>query len=271
MLAPIEKEAIYCHESFSPLDHGTRMTSDTASPRVLITGAGAGIGQATAVAFGEKGARLALADIAPMNATREMLDRQGVEFECFTTDVSSEESVSQFLEASLAFMNGIDAAVHCAGVLTHAPLLSTTADEFDAVINVNLRGTFFVGREVLRHMNSVGSGRLINIASDLSYVGREEFSAYCASKAAVLSLTRTWALEFAPRILVNAICPGPIDTAMLDEKNMSAEWRNKERDIPLARFGRPEEVAQTALFLAGEGAEFITGQGIGVNGGSVMP
>jgi 3-oxoacyl-[acyl-carrier protein] reductase len=120
-------------------------------------------------------------------------------------------------------------------------------------------------------MNDQGSGRVINMASDLSYIDRAEFSAYCSTKFGAMALTRSWALEFAPDILVNAICPGPIDTDMLSTENISPEWREKEKDVPLQRFGTPEEVAALAAFLEGPDAGYITGQGFGVNGGSVMP
>lgn len=241
-----------------------------ARQNVLITGAAAGIGQATAAAFARAGARLVLGDVMPMDESRRLMDELESDCDCVEVDVSDQSSVERLVAKANECVGCIDVAVHCAGVLKHSPLLSTPLPEFDTVIAVNLRGTFLVGQEVLRHMNERGSGRLINIASDLSYLGRPEFSAYCASKAGVLSLTRTWAQEFAPGILVNAICPGPIDTAMLDEQNMSEEWREKERDIPLRRFGSPREVADIAVFLAGDGATFITGQGLGVNGGSVM-
>ena len=139
-------------------------------------------------------------------------------------------------------------------------------------MNINLRGTFMVGREAIRPMvKGNGGGRVINVASDLAYLGREQFSAYCASKAAIIALTKSWAKEFAPRVLVNALCPGPVDTDMLDIENMSPEWRKKEEDIPLQRIGQPEEIAGLAVFLAGPSATFITGQGFGVNGGSIMP
>jgi 3-oxoacyl-[acyl-carrier protein] reductase len=139
-------------------------------------------------------------------------------------------------------------------------------------MDTNVRGTFLMGREAIRHMVEQGvSGRVINIASDLAYLGREQYSVYCASKAAVLSFTRSWAREFAPNILVNSICPGPIDTDMLKAENMSPEWLAKESDIPLRRIGQPDEISGLAVFLAGSGSTFMTGQGIGVNGGSVMP
>ena len=165
----------------------------------------------------------------------------------------------------------LDIAVTCAGVIDERPLLDTSAEQFDRVISINLGGTFLVGREALRMMAANGSGRLITVASDLAYKGRDTFSAYVASKHGVLGLTRSWALEFGPEIQVNAICPGPIDTAMLDAEHMSPEWRAKELDIPLSRFGQPHEIAAMAVYLAGPGGAYITGQGIGVNGGSVMP
>jgi 3-oxoacyl-[acyl-carrier protein] reductase len=149
------------------------------------------------------------------------------------------------------------------------PLLDTETAEFDRVLDINLKGTFLVGREAIRMMQQRG-GRVILTASDLAYLGRETFSPYVASKHGVLGLMRSWAREFAPGILVNAICPGPIDTAMIDAANMTPEWRQRELDIPLARFGEPPEIAEMAVFLASDKSRYITGQGIGVNGGSVM-
>lgn len=185
-------------------------------------------------------------------------------------DVSNEASVLAAISELQARVGRIDILVHCAGIIHEKPLLETSAEEFDRVIAVNLRGSFLIGREAIRSMSG-RDGRVIMIASDLGYLGRETFSPYVASKHGVMGLVRSWAKEFAPGILVNAVCPGPIDTAMLDQNNMSPEWRAKELEIPMARFGEPDEIAKTAVFLAGGGASYITGQGIGVNGGSVMP
>ena len=113
-------------------------------------------------------------------------------------------------------------------------------------------------------------GRVINIASELAYLGRENCSLYCASKGGVVSLTRSWAREFAPDILVNAIAPGPIDTPMLGiESDLAGDARQGIRES-LGRIGRPEEIAAAALFLAGPGATFMTGQCISPNGGAAM-
>lgn len=237
----------------------------------LVTGAARGIGRAVASSLAAAGARTALADVDTPAEAVEEITRAGGDATGHACDVSSEDQVLALFADVKHRFGQLDIAVTCAGIIDERPLLETGADQFDRVIAVNLRGTFLVGREALRMMAGAGSGRMITIASDLAYKGREIFSAYVASKHGVLGLTRSWALEFGPDIQVNAICPGPIDTAMLDADNMSPEWRQKELDIPLARFGRPEEIAAMAVYLAGPGGAYITGQGVGVNGGSVMP
>jgi 3-oxoacyl-[acyl-carrier protein] reductase len=187
-------------------------------------------------------------------------------------DVSEEASVVAGVARARDTLGGLDILVNNAGLMLEKPLVETTAADYDRLMGVNLRGVFLVGREALRALrDGNGGGRVINVASDLGYFGRENFSVYCASKAGVLTLTRAWAKEFAPDILVNAIAPGPIDTDMLGPEAMSAEWREKEAQIPLGRVGQPEEVAAVAVFLAGPGATFMTGQVIDPNGGSVMP
>lgn len=244
--------------------------SSLSGKTALVTGAHRGIGAACARALATEGATVACADIIKPNETAESLrsdaDATPLAIAC---DVAEEVSVLEMFRQVMRRIGSIDILVHCAGVIHERPLLKTPTEEFDRVVAVNLRGSFLVGREAIRSMQG-REGRVIMTASDLSHTGRATFSPYVASKHAVLGLVRSWAQEFAPRILVNALCPGPIDTAMLDSANMSAEWRARELDIPLARFGQPEEVAKMAVFLAGSGASFITGQGIGVNGGSVM-
>jgi 3-oxoacyl-[acyl-carrier protein] reductase len=129
---------------------------------------------------------------------------------------------------------------------------------------------FLVGREGLRAMVGQSGGRVINVASELAYLGRANASLYCASKGGVLSLTRSWAREFAPAILVNALAPGPTDTPMLSGGSTAPETLAAETLIPLGRLGRPAEIAAVALFLAGPGASFVTGQCFSPNGGAVM-
>jgi len=238
----------------------------------LVTGAHRGIGAACARALAEQGASLILADRLDCSETATAIDNSSKHL----VDVADEASVQALFKAARAEHRRLDILVHCAGIIQEKPLLETTAADFDQVIAVNLRGSFLIGREALRWMQEsqprIGDeARAILIASDMSYYGREQFSPYVASKHGVLGLVRSWSKEFAPAILVNAICPGPIDTVMLDAAHMSPEWRAKELQIPLARFGEAHEIGALAAFLAGPGGRYFTGQGIGPNGGSIMP
>ena len=240
------------------------------TPRsVLVTGAHQGIGAATARVLAQSGLRIACADIIKPDATVAGLTDHAEGHVSVACDVSDEGSVLAMFAELDKKMGRLDGVVHCAGIIAERPLLDTSVAEFDRVIAVNLRGSFLIGREAIRQMDGC-EGRVVLTSSDLGLSGRETFSPYVASKHGVMGLVRSWAKEFAPRILVNALCPGPIDTNMLGVKNMTPDWRVRELDIPLARFGQPEEVAQMAAFLVGPNAGFITGQGIGVNGGSVM-
>jgi 3-oxoacyl-[acyl-carrier protein] reductase len=250
------------------------MTSSTtlSGKRVLVTGASRGIGKAIAQAMANAGATVALAARTGATEVKKEIEQAGGKAIGYRSDVSDEAQVLQLFDDIVSDLGGVDVVVNNAGVLLEKPLLQTETDDFDRLMAVNLRGTFLVGREAIRHMTANdGGGRVINIASDLGYLGREQFSVYCASKAAVIALTKSWAREFAPEILVNSVSPGPVDTDMLDVQSMSPEWRKKEEDIPLRRIAQPEEIAGIVVFLAGPEATFITGQGFGVNGGSAMP
>lgn len=239
--------------------------------RALVTGANRGIGAACAKALAHQGARVFCADICkPDTVTATIKSETGDNSSrSVACDVADEQSVREMFAIIDRRLGGLDILVHCANLMHERSLLDTPVSEFDRVIAVNLRGTFLVGREAIRLMEG-RYGRIILVASDLAYRGREAFSTYVASKHGVLGLARSWAEEFAPQILVNAICPGPIDTEMPDARHLSEARRQKEQDIPLQRLGQPEEVAGMATFLAGPSATFITGQGFGVNGGSVM-
>lgn len=246
------------------------MTAYYQGMNVVVTGAYRGIGAACAQAFAQAGAHVLCADLADPEETVNAIRPSNGSAEGMVCDVTDEASVLHLFQQVQDRFLPLNAVVNCAGIIHERGLLDTTIAEFDQVMAVNLRGSFLVGRESIRAMQGK-TGRVIMIASDLSYYGRESYSPYVASKHGVLGLVRSWSREFAPDILVNAICPGPIDTAMLAAENMSPEWRARELEIPLARFGQPDEIAQMALFLAGPNAAYMTGQGIGVNGGSIMP
>jgi 3-oxoacyl-[acyl-carrier protein] reductase len=244
-----------------------------AGKRALVTGGASGIGRAIAMALAAEGAWVAIADRArqkKVEAVAAEIGAAGGEAFSVRADVAEEAEVLALFEAISGRFGGLDILVNNAGILFEKPLLETTAAEFDRLIGVNLRGAFLVGREALRLMVPQGEGRVINIASELAYLGRENCSAYCASKGGILSMTRSWAREFAPGILVNAIAPGPTDTPMLGAEFTSPEALAKEAQNPLGRIARPEEIASAAVFLAGPGASFMTGQCVSPNGGAVM-
>ena len=219
----------------------------------LVTGGARGIGAAIAKAFAAEGAAVAITfheHGAEASSVVADVVAAGGRIAAVKADVASEEDAALSVRETINRFGALDILVNNAGVILEKPLLETTAADFDWLMSINLRGTFMTGREAIRHMASVGNGRIINIASDLGYFGREQFSVYCASKAAILNLTKSWAKDLA---------------------NMSPEWRKKEEMIPMARIGRPEEVAAAALFLANPQNSFMTGQTVDPNGGSVMP
>lgn len=242
--------------------------------RALVTGGSRGIGRACAEGLAAAGAHVVIVYHGSGDAAREALAAMPTTEpapHAVRADVSDEAQAEAAVAEAVAHMGGIDLLVNCAGILEESDLTRTTAADFDRVIGVNLRGTFLMGREVIRHLRTrEAHGRVINIGSDLGDLGRSGNSAYSASKAGIAALTRCWAREFGPDILVNTVAPGPIATDMLSPEIMSAESLAEETRTPLARIGEPREVADVVVFLAGPGATFITGQTLGVNGGSSM-
>jgi len=223
-------------------------------PVALVTGAARGIGQAIAQRLSCDGFDVVGFDRLEFAQTpgRVVLG-----------DVSSQADVLKLFEG----ISRLDVAVNCAGVQLIKSLVETSAADLDAIIAVNLRGTFLVGREAAKIMlRQEQGGRIINIASELAYSGRANFSAYCATKGAILSLTRSWARELAPRVLVNAVAPGPTDTPMIEP----AQRPHETEGVPLGRMAQPQEIAATVAFLAGPEASYFTGQCISPNGGAVM-
>jgi 3-oxoacyl-[acyl-carrier protein] reductase len=215
----------------------------------VVTGAARGIGAATCAALAADGFGVL------------GLDLEGA---ALVADVTDPASVA----AALADVPRIDVLVNNAGVLIEGRLATMPLAHFDRQVAVNLRGPFVMTQAALPKIPE--GGRIINVASELAYLGRAGASVYAATKGAILSLTRSWARELAPDILVNAVAPGPVDTPLLGWDAMNAEQRALETLNPLGRIGRPEEIAAVIAFLASDRASFITGQCLSADGGSAM-
>jgi 3-oxoacyl-[acyl-carrier protein] reductase len=236
----------------------------------LVTGGASGIGRAIAEAFLAAGAGVVVLDREPGvagTAAEELGATSGV-----AADVSDEAAVRRAVADAEAALGRIDVLVNAAGILTQAPLVEMSLAQWQQTIDVDLTGVFLLCRAVVPGMVDRGFGRVVNIASQLAIKGGTSLTHYSAAKAGVLGLTKALALEVAPHgVLVNAIAPGPVETPLVD--GISADWkRAKQAELPLGRFGRPEEVAPTAVLLASSpGGDLYVGQTLGPNSGDVMP
>jgi 3-oxoacyl-[acyl-carrier protein] reductase len=215
----------------------------------VVTGAARGIGAATCAALEADGFQVL------------GLDLSGADLKADVTDPAA-------VAAALAGVPRIDVLVNNAGILIEGALATMPLDDFDRQVAVNLRGPFVVTQAALPKIPE--GGRIVNVASELGYLGREGASAYAATKGAILSLTRSWARELAPRILVNAVAPGPVDTPLLAYDAMTPGQQALETRNPLGRIGQPPEIAAVIAFLASPQASFITGQCFSADGGAAM-
>lgn len=242
----------------------------------LVTGAASGIGRATALLLAKQGASVVVNHWGRGPEAQSVVDQivaGGGTAWPMQADVSSAAEVAHMV-ARLKQVPGlgpIDVLVNNAGIIQEKPFLETTDEDWARMLSVDLSSVFLMCRALLPGMVERGQGVVVNIASDLGVLGRGGFAPYCAAKAGVIGLTRALAREFAPAIRVNAIAPGPVETAMLSPEAMSAETLALELDIPQRRFAHPDEIAATVLFLASDLSRFYCGQVLGPNGGSVMP
>ncbi len=237
----------------------------------LITGAARGIGQAIAVRFAAEGADVALCDLRKewLAETAEKVTALGRRAETFEADVSQAAQVQACVDDAVAAFGRLDVLVNNAGITKDGFLARMSEADWDAVLNVNLKGAFLFTKAAARVMIRQKSGAIVNIASIIGLIGNAGQCNYAASKAGLIALTKSTAKELASRnIRANAVAPGFIQTAMTDK--LPEDIRNKMLEaIPLGRFGRPEDVASVAVFLAGDDSAYVTGQVITVCGGMV--
>jgi len=237
--------------------------------RVIVTGGASGIGKATAARFLEEGAEVVVLDM-----DREAGEKLATELPGLTRfipcDVSDLTQVQEAIEGSAKALGGIDVLINNAGIsIRHDDFLEITRKEWEKVIGVNLNGAFFVAQTAARHMMGNDGGVILNTASTNGIMGYRYYTDYNASKAGVIELTKSLALEFAPRIRVNAIAPGYILTPMQRAEYTDEMLDEVNRKLPMKRHGTPEEVAALFAFLASEEAAYITGQIYVLDGGEI--
>lgn len=243
----------------------------------VVTGAGSGMGRATALLFAREGAKVVIADIneAEGRETASSVESTGGEASFVATDVSQHDAVKRLIDTAIAQYGQIDILHNNAGVIMVKFLEDMTEAEWDHVLGVNLKSIFFAVKYAVPHMKARRRGCIINTASTGSFLGQYMTPAYIASKGGVLQLTKTLALDYAQyNIRVNCICPGAVDTPMIrrhfalsPDPARAAEL--EQRLIPLKRFLDPDEIAHAALYLASDHARGMTGSALVIDGGSL--
>jgi NAD(P)-dependent dehydrogenase (short-subunit alcohol dehydrogenase family) len=239
---------------------------------VIVTGAGSGIGRATAIAFAVEGAKVIVSDVneeGGKSTTQEINNNIGEAF-FIKCDVSSEDDVKNLIAKTVEKYGRLDCAFNNAGIEgTLSTTTECTTENWDRTININLKGTWLCMKYEIPEMLKNGKGSIVNCSSIAGLVGFETIPAYVASKHGVIGLTETASLEFAKQnIRVNAVCPGAIHTPMLDRFTSGHEEAMAAQD-PMGRIGTPEEIADSVLWLCSEKASYVTGQAIAIDGGWV--
>jgi 3-oxoacyl-[acyl-carrier protein] reductase len=238
----------------------------------LITGAAQGIGKSLAISMAREGANIGIADVNMESAesTAKEVKSMGVKSIAVKLDVSSQDEVSSAFSTFIKEFGSMEILVNNAGITRDAILIRMKEEDWDAVININLKGTFLCSKEAIKIMAKKRYGKIISISSVVAFIGNPGQANYSSSKAGLIGLTKTIAKEYSSRgVRANAVAPGFIQTAMTDilPDNVKEEM---QKAIPLGEFGKTEDVSRAVIFLASEESDYITGQVIHVNGGMYM-
>ena len=238
----------------------------------LISGTARGIGKAIALRYADEGCNLVLCDLNldGVNETAEEARAKGVEAITSKTDVTNRDQVQAMVDQGVAEFGEIHIIVNNAGIFFNSAFEETTDDQWNQMMNVNVYGVFLVSQLVIRHwLEKEIKGTIVNLASISAAIAFTDSSAYCASKAAVASMTRCIAYEYGPRgIRANSMAPGIINTSMLPDMDDANRWANEK--IPMRRMGLPDDVADLAVFLGSDESRYITGDMIFVDGGWML-
>jgi 3-oxoacyl-[acyl-carrier protein] reductase len=235
----------------------------------IITGSGSGIGQATAEKFAHEGARVAVCDIneATAKVVADGINAAGGEALAFPVDVTDKDSIAKMVEGVMAAWGRVDTLVNNAGIVQDAQFKKMSEDQFDRVIDVNLKGVYNCTKAVVDIMLAQNSGCILNASSIVGLYGNFGQTNYAATKFGVIGMSKTWARELGRKgIRANAICPGFIETPILDGMPDKV-IKMMEDKVPMGRLGRPEEIANTYAWLASDEASYINGAVIEVSGG----
>ncbi|MEC7749659.1 MAG: beta-ketoacyl-ACP reductase [SAR202 cluster bacterium Io17-Chloro-G8] len=245
---------------------------DLSGKVALVTGASRGIGAVVAARLAEAGARVGVNYHASSDAATVVVDsikKAGGEALLVGGDVSQEDKAEAVIKNLVEHFGGIDILINNAGINKDQLLIRMKPEDFDSVMNVNLRGAFLCTRYAMTHLIRQRSGRVINMSSVVGLSGNPGQANYAAAKAGLVGLTKAVAREVASRnVTVNALAPGYITTAMVDELSEETQAKILER-IPMGRFGTPEDVAEAVVFLCSDGASYITGQVLTIDGGMI--